>query len=182
MLQKNVWYLVNTQLTLVLVCGGSRVWQQVCRWELCSSSGTNIPGSWFTVQLCHQEASIFLSFSSAVFSLLIFVFCCCSFTELCLTICDPMDCSTPGSSVLHYLLEFAQIHAQWLSHAVLTISFSASTFSFCLRSFLASGSLWLHGSKMAVAAPGVTSSWGNIQSREHKASPPLSVSYYQGVP
>ena len=24
-----------------------------------------------------------------------------------LTLCDPMDCSAPGSSVLHYLLEFA---------------------------------------------------------------------------
>ena len=23
---------------------------------------------------------------------------------------DPVDCNTPGSSVLHYLLEFAQIH------------------------------------------------------------------------
>ena len=27
-----------------------------------------------------------------------------------LTLCDAMDCSTPGSSVLCYLLEFAQIH------------------------------------------------------------------------
>ena len=27
-----------------------------------------------------------------------------------LTICDPMDCSTPGFPVLHHLLEFAQIH------------------------------------------------------------------------
>ena len=26
------------------------------------------------------------------------------------TLFDPRDCSTPGSSVLHYLLEFAQIH------------------------------------------------------------------------
>ena len=26
-------------------------------------------------------------------------------------LCKPMDCSTPGSSVLHYLLEFAQIHS-----------------------------------------------------------------------
>ena len=26
------------------------------------------------------------------------------------TLRDPMDCSTPGSSVLHYLPEFAQIH------------------------------------------------------------------------
>ena len=29
-------------------------------------------------------------------------------------LCDPMDCSTPGSSVLHYLLEFAQIHFHWV--------------------------------------------------------------------
>ena len=27
-----------------------------------------------------------------------------------LTLCDPMDCSTPGFPVLHYLLEFAQTH------------------------------------------------------------------------
>ena len=31
-----------------------------------------------------------------------------SVTKLCLTLCDPMDYSTPGSSVLHYLLEFAK--------------------------------------------------------------------------
>ena len=35
---------------------------------------------------------------------------CCSDTKLCLTFCHPMDCSTPGSSDLHYLLEFAQTH------------------------------------------------------------------------
>ena len=29
---------------------------------------------------------------------------------LCLTLGDPMDCSTPASSVLHCLSEFAQIH------------------------------------------------------------------------
>ena len=29
-----------------------------------------------------------------------------------------MDRSTPGSSVLHYLLEFAQIHAHWVSDAI----------------------------------------------------------------
>ena len=27
--------------------------------------------------------------------------------QLCPTLCDPMDCSTPGLPVLHYLLEFA---------------------------------------------------------------------------
>ena len=28
----------------------------------------------------------------------------------CPTLCDPMNCSMPGSPVLHYLQEFAQIH------------------------------------------------------------------------
>ena len=37
---------------------------------------------------------------------------CCSVTQLCLTLSDPMDCSVSGSSVLHYLLKFAQIHVQ----------------------------------------------------------------------
>ena len=40
----------------------------------------------------------------------LFCCCCCSVTKSCLTLCDPMDCSTPGSSVLRYLLEFAQSH------------------------------------------------------------------------
>ena len=40
--------------------------------------------------------------------------CCCSVTKSCLTLCDPMDCSTPGSTVLHYLLKFAQIHVHWV--------------------------------------------------------------------
>ena len=34
-----------------------------------------------------------------------------------MTLCDPMDCSTPGFPALHYLLEFAQIHVQWLNNA-----------------------------------------------------------------
>ena len=45
-------------------------------------------------------------------------FCCCSVAQSCLTLCDPMDCSTPGSSVLHYLLEFAQTHVHWAGDAI----------------------------------------------------------------
>ena len=29
--------------------------------------------------------------------------CCCSAAQSCLTLCDPMDCSTPGFPVLHHL-------------------------------------------------------------------------------
>ena len=31
----------------------------------------------------------------------------------CPTLCNPMDCRMPSSSVLHYLLEFPQIHVHW---------------------------------------------------------------------
>ena len=31
--------------------------------------------------------------------------------KLCSNLCDPLDCSTSGSSVLHYLPEFAHIHS-----------------------------------------------------------------------
>ena len=44
--------------------------------------------------------------------------CFCSVTKSCLTLGDPVDCSMPGSSVLHYLPEFAQIHVHWVGDAI----------------------------------------------------------------
>ena len=43
---------------------------------------------------------------------------CCSFAQLCLTLCDPMDCSTPGFPVPHHLPEFAQVHVHWIGDAI----------------------------------------------------------------
>ena len=43
---------------------------------------------------------------------------CCSVAKSCPTICDPVECSTPGFPVLHYLLEFAQTHVHWVSDAI----------------------------------------------------------------
>ena len=43
---------------------------------------------------------------------------CCSVTKLPLTLCDPMNCNTPGLSVHHYLPKFAQTHVHWVSDAV----------------------------------------------------------------
>ena len=43
-------------------------------------------------------------------------FCsCCLVTKSCPALCDPMDCSF---FVLHYLLEFAQIHVHWVHDAI----------------------------------------------------------------
>ena len=47
-----------------------------------------------------------------------FLQCCCSRTKSCPTFCNPMDCSTPGFPVPHYLLEFAQTHVHWVNDAV----------------------------------------------------------------
>ena len=41
-----------------------------------------------------------------------------SLTQLCPTLCDPMDCSTPGLPVHHQLLELAQTHVHWVSDAI----------------------------------------------------------------
>ena len=36
----------------------------------------------------------------------------------CSTLCDPMNCSTPGFPVFHSLLEFAQTHIHWIADAI----------------------------------------------------------------
>ena len=41
-----------------------------------------------------------------------------SVAQSCPTLCDPMDCSTPGFPVLHYLPEFAQTHVLWVDDAI----------------------------------------------------------------
>ena len=43
---------------------------------------------------------------------------CCSVTKLCSTLRDPMDCSTPGFPVLHYLLESAKTHVHCVNDAI----------------------------------------------------------------
>ena len=42
----------------------------------------------------------------------------CLVTQSCPTLFDPMDCSTPGSPVLHHLLELAQTHVHWVGDAI----------------------------------------------------------------
>ena len=43
---------------------------------------------------------------------------CCSVTQSCLILFDPMDCSTPGFPVLHCLPELAQTHVHWVGDAI----------------------------------------------------------------
>ena len=60
--------------------------------------------------------------------------CCCSVAQLCLTLCDPVECSMPGLPVPHHLLEFAHVHIHCIgdgiqpSHPLTPSSPSACTY------------------------------------------------------
>ena len=43
---------------------------------------------------------------------------CCSVTQSCPTLCNPMGCSTPAFPVLHYHREFAQTRVHWVDDAI----------------------------------------------------------------
>ena len=67
-----------------------------------------IPNPWCQPEFCGMVTYLFLSvqFSSAA--------------QWCLTLCDPLDCSTLGFAVHHQLLELAQTDVHWLSDAIQT--------------------------------------------------------------
>ena len=53
------------------------------------------------INITNHYQDIIYTFSSAQFS---------SAAQLCLTLCNPMNCSTPGLPVHHQLPEFTQTH------------------------------------------------------------------------
>ena len=57
---------------------------------------------WLSLQFGYRQRS--LQFSSVI--------------QSCLTLCDPMDCSTLGYPVHHQLLELAQTHVHWVSDTI----------------------------------------------------------------
>ena len=60
----------------------------------------------FLIERCFSS---FLTYSSVLFS---------SVTQSCLTLCDAMDCSTPGLQVHHQLPEFMKTHAHRVGDAI----------------------------------------------------------------
>ena len=96
-----------------------------------------------------------------------------SVTQSCPTLCDPVNCSMPGFPVLHYLLEFAQIHVYWVleaiqpSHPLLPSSpfaFSPSQHqSFPKSQLFASGDLNFGASTSASVLPMNIRGWFSFQ-------------------
>ena len=78
--------------------------------------------------------------------------CCCSVTMSCPTLCKPMNYSLPGSSVLPYLLEFAQntqfiAGAQKLRAVTIIFYLAASGLSCSTQDLSASCKIFLWGSQ-----------------------------------
>ena len=92
-----------------------------------------------------------------------------SVTQSCLTLCDPMDCSTPGLPVHHQLPEFTQTHVHWVgdtiqpSHPVIPFSSWLQSFpasgSFQISQFFASGGQSIGVSTPALALPMNIQDW-----------------------
>ena len=70
---------------------------------------SSIAGGFFTA----NRSKCNFNYISKIF----FALCCCSVTKLCLTLCNPMDCSMPGFPVLYHLPELVQTHVHWVSDA-----------------------------------------------------------------
>ena len=90
-----------------------------------------------------------------------------SVTQSCLTLCNPMDCSTRGFPAHHQLLELAQSHVYQVSDAIQP-SHPLSSPSSRLQSFPASGSfpmsqLFPSGGQSIVASATISALPMNIQ-------------------
>ena len=85
---------------------------------LCLLIGNQVLVTWVCfhcVKLCFHSLCTFLY---AVINVNEEVRCCCSGTQLHPTLCDPMDCSTPGFPVLHHLPELALTHVHRVRDAI----------------------------------------------------------------
>ena len=96
-----------------------------------------------------------------------------SVTQSCLTLCDPMDCSTPGFPVHYQLPEFTQTHVHWVSNAIQpshsllspsppAFNFFPASGSFPMSQFFASGGQSIKVSASAPVLPMNIQDWFSL--------------------
>ena len=105
-----------------------------------------------------------------------------SVAQSCLTLCDPMDCSTPGLPVHHQLLEFTQTHVHWVgdaiqpSHPLSSPSFLPSVFP-NIRVFSNESALRIRWPNIGVSASTPVLPMNSLQKGARSVSKPLSLWY-----
>ena len=89
----------------IKVCCFPKVDFELCCWRLLRIPWTTRRSNQSVPKEMNPDYSLEVQFSSV--------------TQSCLTLCDPMDCSsTPGLFAHHQLLEFTQTHVHWVSDAI----------------------------------------------------------------
>ena len=69
--------------------------------------------------LCHHLLCILYTVSLILFHrIFVLQHQFCSITQSCPTLCDPMNCSTPGLPVHHQLPESTKTHVHWVGDAI----------------------------------------------------------------
>ena len=77
------------------------------------------PFCWWVGILSRLEIIVCKSSCGEIHCFHLYIHCwSCSVAQSRPTLCDPMDCSTPGFPVLHHLPELAQIHVYWVIDAI----------------------------------------------------------------
>ena len=81
---------------------------------------------------------------------------CCSVAKSCLTLCDPIDCSTPGLPVQHQLLEFTQLMsievAMLSNHLILCHPLPLPSVFPSLRVFSSESAICINGQNIGASA------------------------------
>ena len=83
-----------------------------------------LDGDWqISKRSCHRNLSMrdckpFFPFNFIKYCFLLVSVHFSSVAQLCLTLCDPMNCSIPGLPVHHQLPEFTQIHVHRVTDAI----------------------------------------------------------------
>ena len=104
------------QFPIQLEENGEIIWASLAWKRLCVQEPemVTVRKAWEVVHLISlilqlEHASPRSTFYSVQFS---------SVAQSCPTLCDPMDCSTPGFPVHHQLPEFTQTHVDWVGDAI----------------------------------------------------------------
>jgi len=77
--------------------------------------------SWPLALLRREELPVWVGVGFFFFNISFFIRVSVQFssvTQSCPTLCEPMDCSTPGLPIHHQLPEFTQTHVHWVGDAI----------------------------------------------------------------
>ena len=88
-------------------------------WIETGSQGSGRDGNMTSDQFNHKSISNYISGPKwDLRSLLVNIWSVSSVSQLCLTLRNPMDCSTPGCPVHHQRTELTQTHVYWAGDAI----------------------------------------------------------------